>query len=363
MKIVQYLSHLFFREAGPGNVILALSRALKRRGVDVLVVFDPEAVHMPLPDDIDRLAIEHRGRGVMIVPVDFESALEGSDVVVLHGGWTMANVRAGRAARGLGIPYVVCPHGNYYPEVMARRSWRKRAWLALFERRHLNSALAIHVFFPEETAHLEAIGVSAQTLVAPNGLDVPEGVTWDGGSGGYLLWYGRFDPECKGIDLLLRALALLPEGTRASLRMYGPDWRGGRQTMRDLAKELSLDPWVTVGDSIYGADKWTTLTQAKGFIYPSRWDACPVAVGEAVTAGVPTLVTDFPLARLLTSQGAAFGAAPEPKDLAKGIGRLLSDQAAEVGKRGPAVASRVLNWDAAAQSWVEQLEALLKARP
>ena len=56
---------------------------------------------------------------------------------------------------------------------------------------------------------------------------------WDGGSGGYVLWLGRFDPEHKGLDLLLQALALLPSRERPTLRIHGPDWRGRKQKVRE----------------------------------------------------------------------------------------------------------------------------------
>ncbi len=359
MKIVHYLPHLLLRESGPGSVVFGLSQALVRSGMEVRWVVSRDPARLPVPDGIESVGVDHRYRKQVMVPVNFESVLADADVLVLHGGWVMWNIAAGRSARRMGVPCIVCAHGVYYPEVLAHRDFLKRAWLALLERRFLNSLLGIHIFFPEEEAHLQAIGVWTPTLVVPNGYDPPKDVTWDGGSGGYLLWFGRFDPRHKGIDLLVRALEYIPPDERPSVKLHGTEWGDGKHAVQNLVKELKLEPWVAFGAPIYGQEKWDVLARAGAFTYPSRWDACPIAPAEAVSVGVPTLVTDFPMGRLFSDEGAAIVAGRSPRELAEGIQRVLSDPGKEVARRGPSVVARLLNWDVLARSWLEQLENLM----
>ena len=136
-------------------------------------------------------------------------------------------------------------------------------------------------------------------MILPNGITTSNDVRWDGGSGGYLLFLGRFDVRVKGLDILVRSLADIPEGERPTLRLHGPDHRGGKKEIDGLRRRLRLDRWISIGDPIYGRDKQDAIEKAAACTYPSRVDAWPIAVTEAVGAGVPTLVADYPLGRLL----------------------------------------------------------------
>ena len=64
-----------------------------------------------------------------------------------------------------------------------------------------------------------------------------------------------------------------------------------------------------------------------------------MVAAEAVGAGVPTLVTDYPLGRLLASKGAAVMCERSPQAIAIGIERLLSEEGARIGRTGRAFAA------------------------
>src|SRR3990170_3151991 len=140
-------------------------------------------------------------------------------------------------------------------------------------------------------------------------------------------------------------------------------WRGQKQRVRALVAELGVGRWVTVGDPVYGDEKWELMANAVACIFPSRWDACPVAVAEAAAVGVPTLVTRYPLANFLASRGAAMQVDPDASSIADGIPRLLSPDAPVVGKKAAEIARRHLSWDAVARSWLEQLHDILAPLP
>ena len=271
----------------------------------------------------------------------------------------MGNVVAGRACASARIPFVVSSHGVYVREVLQRRRIRKRLWAVGFERRHLARAKAVHVFFPEERVSMErAMKIQVPTIVAPNGITYPEGAEWNGG-GGYLLWLGRFDIVTKGLDLLVRAIERIPASERPQLRLHGPDWRNQKDRVRRLVHELEIERWVTVGDPVYGEEKWRLISDASACVYPSRWDACPVAVSEAAAVGVPTLVTNYPSGNFLAGKGAAIQVDSNASSIAEGIPRLLSPETAEIGRNASVVARSHLSWNAVATSWLKQFRGLI----
>jgi glycosyltransferase involved in cell wall biosynthesis len=295
----------------------------------------------------------------MKLPLGLEDILEGADLLVLHSGWIVHNLRAAAVARRMGVGYVLEPRGAYDPHIVRRKALLKKAWWTAWEHKLVTEARAVHVFFEPETRHLDAIGYRGPVIVASNGVDAPRDVHWDGGSGGYVLWLGRFDPEHKGLDLLLAGMHLLPPAKRPVLRLHGPDWRARKGRVAAMVRRLELESWVTVGEPVYGPAKHKMLTEAAGFVYPSRWDACPNSVLESVAVGLPTLATPYPLGSYLADAGGAFVASATPDSLATGLAELRSPRAGEVARTGSQLVSDELTWDAVARTWLEQAGALV----
>jgi glycosyltransferase involved in cell wall biosynthesis len=357
VRILRYYPRAVVGDGGITSSVWHSSRALAAAGARVVVAFD-EGDSPGSPEGVVFQRVEHRGR--WRIPVGLGALLRDSDVVVLHSGWAYHNVRAGAAARALGVPYVLEPRGAYDPRIVHRRRVLKKAWWWLWERRLVQGALGVHLFFDSERHHLYALGYRGPVIVAPNGVEAPADAAWDGGSGGYVLWYGRFDPEHKGIDLLLRGLARIPEGERPRLLLHGPEARAhGKPAVRKLVRELALERWVTIGDPVHGEVKWELLARAAAFAYPSRWEAFGNAVAEAGAVGVPTLVTPYPLGRFLGERGAALVVEPTTEGMAEGLRRVIRPEAAELGRRAREVVREEFVWERVAQSWLAQLEALL----
>jgi glycosyltransferase involved in cell wall biosynthesis len=357
-RIVRYYPRALAGDGGMTGAVRQWSRGLARAGADVVIAY--EAGIDPPSDDLVRwVPVPHTGWWKRKAPVGLEEILREADVMVLHSGWTYHNVHAGRIARALGVPYVLEPRGAYDPHIVQRKRALKALWWRAWERDLVMGARAVHVFFPDERPHLEAIGYHGPLVVASNGVEAPEEPLWDGGSGGFVLWLGRFDPQHKGLDLLLHGLSSIAASDRPQVRLHGPEWRNRKQRVKRLVQRLGLEHWVHVGDPLYGGDKRRLLTSASGFIYPSRWDACPNSVLESVSLGVPTLATPYPLGRFLADRGGAFLAEAEPEAIGSGLRELFSADAPAVSRKGYEVVRGELGWDVVSRTWLQQVEALL----
>lgn len=357
MRIVRYHPRAVLGDGGITGSVRRWSAAFARLGVDAVIAYDGGTPPPPDPG-VRWIDVRHAGPEGWRVPLDLERALDGADLLVLHSAWTLHNAWAGRVARRLRIPYVLEPRGAYDPGIVRRRARLKRTWWPLLERPLVRGAAAIHVFFEPEAEHLAALGWHGPRIVAPNGVRIPEGVSWLG-TGEDVLWIGRFDPEAKGLVELLYGLAALPPWERPLLRMRGPDWRGGKERTLRWVESLRLERWVEVGAPVYGDAKWTLIRRCGAFTYPSRWEAFGNSTAEAVAAGVPTLVTPYPLGSFLAERGAAVMAERTAEGLADGLRRVLSPASREIGRRGREVAREELAWDRVAERWLEQAGALV----
>lgn len=359
MKLIHYWPHLLFRETGPGNAIYGWCRALQRLGVNVEVAVDEDAARLDPPPDIPCRLLPHGGRGRLRYPIGWPDGGVDADLIITHGGWELHNIAAARAARRNSLPYVVTTHGVYHPRVLGRRALVKRVWHLMLEKKYLNRALAVHVYFEDERAHLRDLGVHAPLLVVPNGIAPPTNLAWDGGSGGFVLWLGRYDPENKGLDLLIEAIGSLPETDRPHVHLHGPDWKGGKLSTQEMVERAGLGAWIDVGEPIYGEEKWAAMASAVAFVYPSRWEASPTAVVEAMSLGTPTVVAAYPLGRFVAERGGAVLSGWSGSELAAALIKVTSDEGPAIGTRGAEVAAGELSWDAVAPAWLEQTDALL----
>ena len=75
-------------------------------------------------------------------------------------------------------------------------------------------------YFDSEAGDAAEVAPNARWLVAPTGCNLPA-ERWDGGTGGYLAWVGRYDIRTKGLDLLVQAMTRLPTPDRRPLRLHG----------------------------------------------------------------------------------------------------------------------------------------------
>jgi glycosyltransferase involved in cell wall biosynthesis len=361
MRIIRYYPRALAGDGGITMSVHSSARAMARLGARVSVLYEPTAstVSPPPADGVAWLPVRHHGVSALRRPTGLAELLEGADILVLHSAWTGHNLAAAAEARRLGVPYVLEPRGAYDPCIVRRRYLTKRVWWECAERRMVQGSVAVHVFFLSERQHLARLGYEGPAVVAPNGVQIPDGHRWDGGTGQYLLWLGRFDPEHKGLDLLLDAMAMLPSHKRPFLRLHGPDWRGRKHDVAEMVKTRGLNESVMIGSAVHGEEKFALMARARAFVYPSRWEAFGNSVAEAAAVGVPILTTRYPLGVFLEERSAAVACAPTPSRLASGIEEILDPAAAKLGTQARALVESEFSWNTVAKSWLEQVEVLL----
>ena len=104
-----------------------------------------------------------------------------------------------------------------------------------------------------------------------------------------ILALARLQPQ-KGLDLLLRAFALLGpsirNGWRLTLVGEGPE----STALEHLSRELGLDEEVSFEG--FRSDTQTFFRRASIYALPSRFEGMPNALLEAMASGLPSVVSD-----------------------------------------------------------------------
>jgi glycosyltransferase involved in cell wall biosynthesis len=357
MRIVRYHPRAVLGDGGLSYAVRRWSAALGQLELETTVVH----AGGPVPADtryVHWQQVPHTATPFGLVPRGLRAAFAGADLVVLHSGWTVANLLAARAAREARVPYLLEPRGAYDPHIVARHGRRKAAWWRLAEREVVMQARGIHLFFDEERPHLAALGYGGPVVVAPNGIDVPAEATWAGGAGP-ILWFGRLDLEHKGLDLLIGATALLAEGERPTVRLHGAGSPRRRAALEALVRRAGVAGAVSLGGPVYGDAKEHALATAAAFVYPSRWEGFGFAPAEAVARGIPLLATPYPLASYLGTRGGAIVVESTAGGLAAGLRRARTEEARRIAGAGRRIVAADFRWPRSAASWWEQVEAIL----
>jgi glycosyltransferase involved in cell wall biosynthesis len=225
--------------------------------------------------------------------------LPETDVLALNVGLTLTNRIASRLAVKLGVPYVYNAEGALCPLRLRLKRFSKAVFLRLVERPLLIKAAACQALTDKDAEDLVAQGVPRTRIAKiPNGI-LP--LRTEGGSAfrlrhgidaqaPLLLFLGRLH-HIKGLDVLIQAFAQC-EDRDAQLVLAGADGDGSG------ARALALASRLGVSDRVFGIghleteDKLQALDAADLFVLTSRTEGLPIAVLEALAAGLPCLLTD-----------------------------------------------------------------------
>jgi glycosyltransferase involved in cell wall biosynthesis len=305
---------------GPVEHTVTLAGGLAARGVEVLAV-------CATPEVAERLAAE--GARAAVIPLRHQldaggarrvrRALAGVDVV--HGQdrraglWTRLLPPAGAAlvytVHGLPEPYLPPPAGSARPGLRARLAYRGVD--ALLARR---ADAVITVSRAVERELVERLAWPAERItVIPNGVALGPPLPARGELVGTLT---SFAPV-KGLDVLLDAAAALPA---VRFALFG---EGDAAALRERARALGLDGTVSFPGQVPARE---ALSRMAVFVLSSHMENAPLALLEAMAAGVPVVATRVGGVPELVPEGT--GLLVEPGDaaaLAAAIGRLLDDPA------------------------------------
>jgi glycosyltransferase involved in cell wall biosynthesis len=217
----------------------------------------------------------------------------------------------------------------------------------------LSHADAVVVATETEAAHITSVPKSRK-LVVPLGGATPVAhrpVPLHATREQRVLFLSRLAPK-KRADVLLRAWPeVMKQVPTARLDLAGPDSDGLLDRYKTLAAELRLGTSVTFPGQLLGEDKASALASATVFALPSENESFGIAVAEALSAGLPVVISKHvAIAEEVAAAGAGVVVPSlQPEDWAQALSALLQDAAALAAMSAAArrLASERYSWDQA----------------
>jgi glycosyltransferase involved in cell wall biosynthesis len=349
MKIAFVIPYFYpaLQYGGQPKSCYDLARALVERGHNVTVLTTDSAGSARLPTNTlaptvqdlhgikvlyyrnisNRLAFRHR----LFLPYDLfrdmRVRLKDHDVVHIHELRSTLTVAAFKAARRLGMPYVLSPHGGLRH---LGKAFAKRVFDALYGRSVLGHASFLFAVSPQEEKEALAFGVEASRVrLVPNTIfpqdyvSLPRAGTfrerWSIDAKNLVLFIGRLH-WIKGADILVQAFSvLLKSSPDTHLVVAGPD-DGQLRELQQLAERLRIQNSITFPGYLDHDAKLAALVDADVLTIPSRSEIFAILAVEALMCGTPVLLSS------------ACGLSPmPPRDL--GVQHFESGDANDLNRR------------------------------
>ena len=316
MKVLHVIPSVALWRGGPSVAIRAFTHGLARQGLDTHVATTddnrPTRLNVSLQGPVDEEGVIYhyfpRQIRYYICSAPFVAwfwrHVRDYDVIHIHTIFSYCSSAAAWIASQQGVPYIIRPAG-----MLSRwgfhngRPSLKRFSFAMMERHLLRRAAAVQYTTEQEREEAADLKFSHHPVVIPNPVE------W-GGAGiisgrqfrsqypaladrRLIMFLSRIHPK-KGVDLLLPAFReVLREHPTAALVIVGDgDVPSMVQDLRRLASSLGIEDSVFWPGFLGGSAKVAALAAADVFVLPSYSENFGMAPVEAMSMGIPVVVTD-----------------------------------------------------------------------
>ena len=214
------------------------------------------------------------------------------DVVVFHEIYRPEFITIYKELNKLSIPYIIVPHGSLTKQAQSRKFLKKFVGNLLLFNKYVKNAKALQYL---------SIGESEKTIakiehfICGNGIEIPDIYKTNFCQNGIkLLYIGRLEIEIKGLDLLVEAVSKsreIFEKSNCKLYIYGPDYDGMFSRLENLISVNKVEDLIVLNGAIIEKDKEAEILSADYYIQTSRSEGMPMGIIEALSYGLPCIVT------------------------------------------------------------------------
>lgn len=274
------------------------------------------------------------------------------DLIVFHELYRPAFLSLAKQARAIGIPYVIVPHAGLTISAQKHKGCKKSLANFLLFGKFIQGAAAVQCLSDWEMVQTEC---KPPKFVCTNGIKLGPVKTNFSESGMRFVYIGRLAYYMKGLDLMMQALIqnrdfLIGHGCRVEL--YGPDEDGAREKLLDQRRRGNLEEVLTIHAPVSGAEKAMVLERADCFLQTSRNEGMSMGILEALSWGLPCVVTEETgLAHLLEEAKAGWGCKGNCASIAAAMQRavLEQDTLSQRSVNARALAEERFSWQSSAK--------------
>lgn len=286
------------------------------------------------------------------------------NIVVFHECYRVEYLKMAKNLLKNGIPYIEMPHGELRAEAQQKKHIKKVIANLLLFNKFVNNALAVQCLSDGER---DATYFGTNIFIGTNGISMPfVGKEKFSEVGVKFVYIGRYEWRVKGLDLLFKAISMKADFLRenkCSFSLYGPDILGRLEQVTQLVKDNQISDLVSLNYEIKGEKKEQKLLEADVFVQTSRHEGMPMGILEAMSYGIPCLVTEgTTLGNKIAEFDAGWASINSASDIADSLMAAVNERSkwAIKGNNGADFVKNNYSWNNVAQNNVMNYEKILK---
>ena len=215
------------------------------------------------------------------------------DIIVFEEVYKLDYIKLYNECLRLKIPYVVIPHGCLVTNEQNKKKLKHMAANILLFNRYLRKAEAVQYLNEQELGNSKFR--CKKTIIIPNSVEYKERPPKIETGTFRFVYVGRYDVTIKGLDLMIDTFISLKDWCRENkvvLELYGPiDENPDLEALKQKIADADCKDFISVNGPVYGEEKAEKLGRASVFIQTSRNEGQPMGIIEALSFGLPCVVT------------------------------------------------------------------------
>ena len=246
-------------------------------------------------------------------------------IVVFDGFYDKYQIRFSWYLKWCGIPYVVVFHGGESADNMKKNWLKKRIANCLFFNRFVKWAKSVIYLSENEKNKSVFSKINPNYNIIPNGVNIPININPKEAKSDKIsfLYLSRLDWHGKGLDVFCDALKLLFDAgyeSKVCFEFYGTKESIETEKLFQFGNMTKYEGYVT------GKEKEAAYRNADIFILPSRSEGMPMVVLEALSFGLPCIVTpETNMATLIEENKCGWVVNLSPQDVSNIIKEAAED--------------------------------------
>lgn len=291
---------------------------------------------------------------------DLNFFLSTFDIAIFHSTYILNHLKLAGLLKYLKIPYIIVPRGGFTKKSKNIKWIKKTIGDIVIFNKFFKSPSAIHYLTQNEKKN--SVYGTSNDFVLPNGIRIPKdneikknGINHDNLT---IVYIGRLDIYIKGLDILFEALRiirkkLLDKGVL--IELYGPFEKSSASKLEEMIKRLKINDVVEIYPPLYENEKFEKLNNADLFIQTSRFEGLPMGVLEALSYGIPCILTPGTnLSKEVSHYNAGIEVELDPVSIADGLITVLDNYLLleEMGRNAFSLAQQY-SWDRIAEMSIE----------
>lgn len=320
--------------------ILFIAKPLSERGNGVVSAIKNELLYLqkaatvalynigvPLEKDIAEMVFSvAEYQKIKQLPTPFNKP----DLVVFEEVYKIEYIKLYNECLCAKIPYVIIPHGCLVDLEQNKKKLKHQVANLLLFNRFIKKACAVQYLNEQErsVSHFTC----RKTIIIPNSIEMKERMYTTDPDCFKFIYVGRYDIVVKGLDLLVDTFIGLRQWCRenhVTLALYGPiDVHTNLELLQEKIRAYHCHDFITINGPVYGEEKEKNLQEASVFIQTSRNEGQPMGIIEALSFGLPCVVTyATSFGAYCNEQQCGIGVNFSQEELAHAIQKIYLDKA------------------------------------